>query len=67
METFVGPFLFLPFFGWAGCSRTGNCHTDRGGRACRDRGLAKRRTIVAFGLYGFLHFVVFSLGFCFWL
>ena len=42
VETFLVPFLlggraplFLPV--WAGGSRTGNCHTDRGGRACTDR------------------------------
>ena len=48
VETFLGPLLFHIFFwggggfGWRGASRTGNCHMDRGGRACTDRGCSRK-------------------------
>ena len=35
-------FFQKPFFGWAGGSRTANCHTDRGGRAWTDRGCGRK-------------------------
>ena len=46
VQTHSGPFVFfsgpLLFFGWAGGSITGNCHTDRSGRACTDRGCSRK-------------------------
>ena len=45
-----GHFLLPFFFVWAGGSRTGNCHTHRGGTACTVVAVAKRRTVVTFGL-----------------
>ena len=42
---FCGPFFFFggPFFSvWAGGLRTMNCHADRGGRACTDRGCSRK-------------------------
>ena len=44
VETFCWALCFPPpfFFGWAGASRTGNCHTDRSGRACTDLGCSRK-------------------------